>query len=322
MRSRRTSKPRSVNARATQSAAAAQCAGSNWRTSATEGIATSSARSPRARSIRPATLSARSEAGVTARTLRQSVLPTAPQPAPCARSLGGRAKRSSAATAVSVMPGSPALWPASSTTYSSLPGHARDRYHATSIGPLTSRRPWMSTPGMPVSRPASRMRLPSSSHAAWLPVVRHQPRESHAKARVVVARVVLVVCPHLHVPVLPGAPVRRGPVPDRRVGIVQQPAVRRREIAVAVSLGHAVPKPFPFLGKQPSDVPRDPLDLTLRRVRDAPPGPSRSRGRDGARRTPVRRSRHARGRTRATGRCPGVGGVARCLRRDGPSYWC
>ncbi|MEJ0043625.1 MAG: EscU/YscU/HrcU family type III secretion system export apparatus switch protein [Rhizomicrobium sp.] len=71
------------------------------------------------------------------------------------------AKRSSAATMLSRMPGVRISWPASCTMRSSLPGQARDNSQAVSIGEPRSRRPWISTPGMPASswRPGS-ARLP------------------------------------------------------------------------------------------------------------------------------------------------------------------
>ena len=101
------------------------------------------------------------------------------------------------------------------------------------------------------------------------PVVRDQPGEAHAKARVVVARVVLVVWSHLHVPVLPRAPVRGSLLANSRVRVVQQSGVRRREVAVPIRLWHTIAKPFPFLGKQPTDITGDPFDLAPGRVGDA-----------------------------------------------------
>jgi drug/metabolite transporter (DMT)-like permease len=56
-------------------------------------------------------------------------------------------------------------WPVSSATRSSAPGQARASSQAASGGPPRSSRPCTSTPGMPASRPASRMSTPSSRNA-------------------------------------------------------------------------------------------------------------------------------------------------------------
>jgi drug/metabolite transporter (DMT)-like permease len=56
-------------------------------------------------------------------------------------------------------------WPVSSATSSSAPGQARASSQAASSGPPRSSRPCTSTPGMPASRPASRMSTPSSRNA-------------------------------------------------------------------------------------------------------------------------------------------------------------
>jgi hypothetical protein len=77
----------------------------------------------------------------------------------------GWAKPSVAAMRAAVMVG-PRVCPVSSITTSSLPSHDPASIHGMSNGALRSRRPWISTPGMPVNLSTSRRRAPSSSHAA------------------------------------------------------------------------------------------------------------------------------------------------------------
>ena len=48
------------------------------------------------------------------------------------------------------------------------PGQTRLSCQGMSGGPLMSRRPWISTPGMPASRSASRSSTPSSRKPACL----------------------------------------------------------------------------------------------------------------------------------------------------------
>jgi hypothetical protein len=52
------------------------------------------------------------------------------------------------------------------------------------------------------------------------------------------------------------------------IGVVQEPAVRVDQAAVAVGLGHAVPEALPFGREQPADIARDPFDLAAGRRGD------------------------------------------------------
>ena len=59
----------------------------------------------------------------------------------------------------------------------SASGHARASSHAMTSGPPRSWRPWISTPGMPASRPASRRIAPVLEERAVGSVVRADPYE-------------------------------------------------------------------------------------------------------------------------------------------------
>ena len=95
------------------------------------------------------------------------------------------------------------------------------------------------------------------------PVMGDQARERHAEPRVVVARVVAVAGAHLHVGVLPVAPVARRPRAHGGVGVGQQAAVGLDEAALPFTGRHAVAEACPLLGEQPAHVARDPADLAL-----------------------------------------------------------
>src|SRR6266508_4753865 len=104
------------------------------------------------------------------------------------------------------------------------------------------------------------------------PVMGDEAREGHPEHRVVVAGIMPVVWAHPNVSVLPVAPVAGRLSTDGRIGLVQQSAVRTDEVALAVGLGHAVAEACPLFGEQPTDPPRDPLDL--------PASPSGDSGQD------------------------------------------
>src|SRR5436309_1871442 len=69
--------------------------------------------------------------------------------------------------------------------------------------------------------------------------------------------------------VLPVTPVPRGLLPYGGIRVVQQSAVGECQVPVPLARRHSVPEPGPLRWEDAAHVPREPLDLTPGRVRDA-----------------------------------------------------
>ena len=131
-------------------------------------------------------------------------------------------------------------WPSSSTTISSLPGHARWSRHGASSGLLTSRRPWISQPGIPAEPVGVGDDLVRAEPRVVAPAVGDLPGEAEPERGVVVARVRCRARGRRHVGVLPPAPRHRCRLADRRVGVHQQGVVGVDEAHAAQLLGDVV----------------------------------------------------------------------------------
>jgi hypothetical protein len=76
------------------------------------------------------------------------------------------APNSASAARTSSMKSLPPPWPASSRTWSRVVVQSCESRQAVSNGALTSKRPWINIPGIPISLVASRISWPSSRNAA------------------------------------------------------------------------------------------------------------------------------------------------------------
>ena len=155
---------------------------------------------------------------------------------------------------------------------SSAPGQARASSHGVQAPPPRSLRPWIKTPGMPASWPASRISTPSSRKRVVREVVRADAHEREL-------RVVGTVAVRAGAPVaflrddrvLPGHPLGRGPRPDLESGssiirayACEQPRDRRRAVGrqpIRIGQARKVAEPGPGLREEPPDAPVQPVDL-------------------------------------------------------------
>ncbi len=119
--------------------------------------------------------------------------------------------------AASIASPKPSECPPSSTTTNSLPGHACDSCHAMSSGLLTSKRPWIKTPGTAGELGRLAKQHPVFKPRCIAPIMRNEPSEAEAESGVVPARTAPPM--QRNVGFLPVAPIPRRLLTHAGIGI-------------------------------------------------------------------------------------------------------